>query len=68
LPVESSDAWGFVANSIYDTLIYLAISWQLASFSMAGDGWKDRLRSFVSGDGLLGLSKALLQSGQIYYL
>jgi hypothetical protein len=66
--IEHQDAWGFIANLVYDTLIYLAISWQLASFSVAGNSWKYRLKSFVHGDGLFRLSKALLHSGQAYYL
>jgi hypothetical protein len=66
--IEHQDAWGYIANLVYDTLIYLAISWQLASFPVAGDGWKYRLRSFVHGDGLFHLSKILLHSGQVYYL
>jgi hypothetical protein len=66
--IEHQDALGFIANLVYDTLIYLAISWQLASFSVAGNSWKYRLKSFVHGDGLFRLSKALLHSGQAYYL
>lgn len=53
---------------LYDTMIHLAISWQLAAFSIKGDGWRHRVRSFVAGDGLPELTKALLRSGQIYYL
>ena len=61
------DAWGYIATAAYDTLMYLAISWKLASFS-SGDRWQDRLKSFFTGDGLGWLSKILLQSGQVYYL
>jgi len=57
----------WVATALYDTLIYIAISWHLTSFSMSGDNWKCSVRSFVKGDGLLGLSKGLLQNGQLYY-
>jgi hypothetical protein len=65
--VEHEDAAGFISNLIYDTFIYLAISWKLASFSVVSDRWKGYLRSFVYGDGLFQLSKALLHSGQVYY-
>lgn len=66
---RSTDAWAYVANATFDTLVYLAISWRLVSTSMISHcGWRDRLRSFVKGDGLLGLSRALLRSGQYYYL
>ena len=64
---KNKDAAGFVANLVYDTLIYLAISWKLASFSMVSGRWRGYLRSFVYGDGLFQLSKALLHSGQVYY-
>jgi hypothetical protein len=65
--VQPIDAWGYIATAIYDTFMYLAISWQLASFA-AVDRWQDRLKSFVTGDGLGWLSKVLLQGGQVYYL
>jgi hypothetical protein len=65
--VKPTDAWGYMGTAIYDTLMYLAISWRLASFNMTGH-WKARVRSFVTGGGLQGLSKVLLQSGQLYYL
>jgi hypothetical protein len=65
--VRSNDAWGYIATAVYDTLIYIAISWRLASFGVS-DHWKSRVRSFATGGGLSGLSKVLLQSGQAYYL
>ena len=65
--VQPIDAWGYIATAIYDTLMYLAISWQLASLASV-DRWQDRLKSFVTGAGLGWLSKVLLQSGQVYYL
>ncbi|KZP25307.1 hypothetical protein FIBSPDRAFT_1041463 [Athelia psychrophila] len=61
------DAWVYIINAIFDTLVYLAVSWQLATFSVTGGGFKRRLLSFTTGDGLLGLTKALLRGGQIYY-
>jgi chromate transport protein ChrA len=61
------DAYGYIATAVYDTLIYLSISWQLASFARF-HRWQDRLRSFAFGDGLGWLAKILLQSGQFYYL
>jgi len=61
-----TDAWGYIATAVYDTFMYLAISWRLASFAMT-DQWKSRVRSFVTGGGLSGLSKVLLRSGQLYY-
>jgi len=65
---RSTDAWAYTASAIFDTLIFLAISWRLASTSVIGSSWRDRLRSFVRGEGLLGLSKVLLRGGQSYYI
>ena len=62
-----TDTWGFIATAAYDTLMYLAISSRLATFAPTS-GWKARLKSFITGDGLGWLSKVLLRSGQIYYL
>jgi len=64
--VQPIDAWGYIAAAIYDTLMYLAISWRLASLAMV-DRWQDRLKSFVTAKDLGWLSKVLLQSGQMYY-
>jgi len=46
--------------------MYLAISWRLASFATV-DRWQDRLRLFVTGEGLGWLSQVLLRSDQAYY-
>ena len=65
--LHHTDAWGYMANVVYDTLLYLSISWRLASFAPT-DRWQDRLKSFFTGEGLGWLSRVLLQSGQLYYL
>jgi hypothetical protein len=62
-----SDAWAYIATAVYDTLMYLSMSWRLASFSTS-DTWQAPFKSFFTGDGLGWLSKVLLQSGQLYYL
>lgn len=67
LPNKKS-AWIFIANAIFDTLVYLAISWKLSASSTACDSRKQRFMSFTMGKGLLSLTKALLHSGQYYYL
>jgi len=64
--VRPPDAWGYMGTAIYDTLMYLAISWRLASFNMTNH-WKARVRSFLTGGGLTGLPKVLLHRGQVYY-
>jgi hypothetical protein len=66
---RTTDAWAYVASAIFDTLVFLAISWRLISTSIIGSAsWRDRLKSFVKGEGLLDLSKLLLRSGQFYYM
>jgi hypothetical protein len=65
--VQPIDAWGYISAAIYDTLMYLAISWRLASLATV-DRWQDRLRAFITANDLGWLSKVLLKSGQVYYL
>ena len=66
ITVKHNDAWGYLATAIYDTLMYVAISWRLSSFATLS-GWRNRVRSLVTGNGLGWLPKVLLQSGQVYY-
>ena len=40
----------------------------MVSTAMVGSTWRARTKSFFTGEGLFYLSKALLQSGQVYYL
>lgn len=56
-------AWIYITNAIFDTLVYLAVSWKLAAFSTTGDSRQQRFLSFTTGQGLLGLTKALLRGG-----
>ncbi|KAJ6456251.1 hypothetical protein DFH09DRAFT_1013831 [Mycena vulgaris] len=65
--VKSFVAAGTIANAITDTLIFVALSWRLSLNGMS-PGLSARSQSFVRGKGLPKLSKALLQSGQLYYL
>lgn len=53
---------------VFDTLGFLAISFRIVSSSMSGPTWRARIFSFIKGDGLYGISKVLLQTGQLYYL
>jgi hypothetical protein len=58
-----------VLNAILDTLIFIAISIRLVSFSFVNDGtFGARMKSFWRGDGLPTLSRSLLQGGQLYFL
>ncbi|KAF7976579.1 hypothetical protein HWV62_2221 [Athelia sp. TMB] len=57
----------FVTIAVYDTIIYLAISWRLSSLSRAGDHWRVRIVSLATGKGLYSVSKGMLHEGQLYY-
>ncbi|KAK7694028.1 hypothetical protein QCA50_003604 [Cerrena zonata] len=66
--VSTRNLTAFIAISFYDTLVFVCISYKLLSFTYA-QGWKARVRSFFRGEQMGGqVSKALLQSGQLYYL
>ena len=49
-------------------MVFLAITYRLMADAAVGDDWRSRLRSVVWGRGVRRLSRALLQSGQLYYL
>ena len=57
-----------ILTVVNDTLVFLAISYRMVSSAMVSCTWSARARSFFTGEGLHQLSKALLQSGQVYYL
>jgi hypothetical protein len=57
-----------VLNAINDTLIFIAISVRLVSFTSTSNSFGARIKSFWLGDGLPALSRSLLQGGQLYYL
>ena len=59
-----------IIPAIYDTIVFGVISYCLyPDYDLdAGVGWKERVSLFFTGKGLPKLSRALLQSGQRYYL
>ncbi|KZP30799.1 hypothetical protein FIBSPDRAFT_945723 [Athelia psychrophila] len=58
-----------VSTFVNDTLVFLAISYRLvANVAVAEGGRRTHLRAVFQGKGLHSLSRALLQSGQVYYL
>ena len=59
---------GVVAAAAYDTLIFAAITYRLLGFHLVGDTWSARMRAFFTGAGMGQVSRALLQTGQLYYL
>lgn len=58
----------YTAIALYDTAVFMAISWRLSFHSETADDWKSRLMSVISGNGLYKWSRALLRDGQLYYL
>jgi hypothetical protein len=65
--VEHYAAIPVLIQVVFDTLVFLAISLRLISFSIVGDTFGARMRSFFRGDGLPSLSRSLLYGGQVYY-
>jgi hypothetical protein len=56
-----------VLNAVYDTLVFLAISYRIISYTIIGDSWSARVKTFFGANGLPRLSKGLLHGGQLYY-
>ncbi|KZP04023.1 hypothetical protein FIBSPDRAFT_1054944 [Athelia psychrophila] len=57
-----------ISSFVYDTFIFIAISYRLAADAATEQSWRVRLQSAVTGKGLFRLSRALMISGQLYYL
>ncbi|KAJ6486612.1 hypothetical protein C8R45DRAFT_930249 [Mycena sanguinolenta] len=53
---------------INDTAIFLAITYRILAHTIVADSPMARLRAFFGGSGLSALSRALLESGQHFYL
>lgn len=58
--------YGEVAPLVFDTLVFLAISWRLSRVASIDE--KRRFESMFLGTNLPAFTKSLLQDGQIYYL
>ena len=65
--VKSFSSAGIVVGAVHDTLVFLAIATRLVMFSLA-DTWTSRFKAFLNGNGMGNVSKALLHTGQLYYL
>lgn len=61
-------ASAMLSNAINDTLVFLAISYRIASLSVGGQGWRSMLSCFFLGDGVPRVAKQLLHHGQLCYL
>lgn len=67
MDVNNYAAAGVVAATIYDSLVFFAISYRLITFHSPNDSWRTRTRCLFRGEGLHETSKTLVKSGQIYY-
>lgn len=69
--MEASAGWLaslIISNAVNGTLVFLAISYRIASNSMIGPGLRSNTRNFFRGDGAPRVVKALLHQGQLCYL
>ena len=57
-----------IVTTVSDTLVFLAITYRLAADTVTEETFCGWLRTILQGRGLYSLSKALMQSGQCYYL
>ncbi|KZP18578.1 hypothetical protein FIBSPDRAFT_893377 [Athelia psychrophila] len=57
-----------ISTFVYDTLVFLAISYRLAADVVAEGSWRSRLLSAGMGRGLFSLSKSIMENGLLYYL
>ncbi|KAK7687675.1 hypothetical protein QCA50_008890 [Cerrena zonata] len=65
--VAKYDGIVFATMATFDTVVFLAISFHVLSISSA-DTWHLRFMAFIKGRGIGRLSRALLQTGQLYYM
>lgn len=56
------------STTVNETIIFVAISWRLLSFIAGEEGWRAWMLYFLGKQDLPIVSKAILQSGQQYYL
>ncbi|KAJ7802552.1 hypothetical protein B0H13DRAFT_1672156 [Mycena leptocephala] len=57
-----------ITQSIFDTGVFVAISYRLASNAYVDHDWRDKFRVFFRGAYLPYLSRAMLVDGQMYYM
>lgn len=63
-------ATGLVILTVYDTLIFIAITYRLLAdiHHPSDQSWSTRTKAFLSGNGMNEVSRLLLKTGQLYYL
>ena len=68
--IEEFVSLALIASWVYDTLVFIAISTKLMSFSFPTNKptWKERLKCFWKGPESGPIARTVLQTGQLYYL
>ncbi|KAK7692361.1 hypothetical protein QCA50_003986 [Cerrena zonata] len=59
---------GWISTAVFDTAVFVAISMQVLGFTGGIHTWKERMVSFLNGNELGKITRAVLQTGQLYYL
>ncbi|KAH8103799.1 hypothetical protein BXZ70DRAFT_868481, partial [Cristinia sonorae] len=62
--VKEYGSVGFIVGAVHDTIVFLTITIKLSTHSAGGS----KVKAFVSGGGMGSVSRALLKTGQLYYL
>ncbi|RDB22900.1 hypothetical protein Hypma_009718 [Hypsizygus marmoreus] len=57
-----------ITLTVFDTFVFLAVSWHLISTSCAGNTNNPRMKGVLLGKYIPAFSRAVLQNGQVYYL
>ncbi|KAK7679172.1 hypothetical protein QCA50_017750 [Cerrena zonata] len=65
--VREYSAATFIAIFVFDTSVFLAISFKISTYGMTDD-FRGRVNAFTTGRGMGYVSKVLLKTGQLYYL
>ena len=68
LEMKSWVVTGFIFTAAFDTAVFIAISMQVLGFTGNIRTWKERASSFIHGKELGNITRAVLQTGQLYYL
>jgi hypothetical protein len=64
--VKPYSSAGPIANTIFSTIVFIAISWRLVSMSSGMRG-TSRREAFLAGEGSSTIATVLLRDGQMYY-
>lgn len=66
--VKLTTAASVIIPPLYDSIVFIAITYKILQSNAIGETRKDRIRAFFSPRVLPRLSRALLEGSQMYYL